>query len=191
MKLMLPIVAFLAVLASPAFAHIGHGSTSSFAAGLSHPFGGLDHLAVMIMVGLWAGLRGGRSLWAWPLAFVGVMMIGDAMGMTHVPLPFVELGIAASVIALGLLISLAVDVAVIGGVAMIAAFALFHGYAHGNEVTETTSGFEYMAGFALATAALHFVGIGFALTMVRFDLRPIIRIAGALCVPLGVGLLLL
>ena len=41
-------------------------------------------------------------------------------------------------------------------------FALFHGHAHGSEVAETLNGVEYMAGFALATAALHLAGIGFA-----------------------------
>src|SRR5262245_57761221 len=90
MRRVLTVVALLPILASPAFAHIGHGPTSSFAAGLAHPFGGLDHVAVMIMVGLWAGLKGGRAMWAWPLAFVGVMVIGGLMGIAHVALPFVE-----------------------------------------------------------------------------------------------------
>ena len=191
MRRVLTVVALLSILASPAFAHIGHGSTNSFVAGLVHPFGGLDHVVVMIMVGLWAGLKGGRAMWAWPLTFVGVMLIGGLMGMAHVSLPFVEPAIAASVIALGLFIASALDVSVAAGAAIIAACALFHGYAHGTEVTETTGGVEYLAGFALATAGLHLVGIAFSLTMARFNLRPAVRVAGVLCVPLGVGLLLL
>ena len=51
-------------------------------------------------------------------------------------------------------------------------FALLHGHAHGTEVAENVGGIEYMAGFALATATLHLVGIGFALTMQRAHLRP-------------------
>ncbi|HZL63154.1 MAG TPA: HupE/UreJ family protein [Pseudolabrys sp.] len=171
-----------------AFAHPGHGSTASFAAGLAHPLGGLDHIAVMIAVGLWAALKGGRALWVWPAAFVGVMLLGGALGMAHVPVPFVEPGILASVVALGLLVALAVDLPVAAGAAIVAVFALLHGHAHGGEVAETMSGAEYMAGFALATAALHLTGIGAALGLARAHLRGMVRAAGAVCVLIGVGL---
>ena len=90
-----------------------HGSTASFAAGVAHPLGGLDHIAVMVAVGLWAALKGGRALWVWPAAFVGVMLVGGALGMAHVPVPFVEPGILASVGARSAcLVALAVDLPV-------------------------------------------------------------------------------
>jgi urease accessory protein len=174
---------------SPALAHVGIGSTTSFAAGIAHPLSGLDHMTVMIAVGLWAALKGGRALWIWPAAFVGVMLVGSALGMAHVPVPFVEPGILASVVALGLLVALAVDWSVWLGAVIIGAFALLHGHAHGSEVSETMSGAEYMAGFALATVALHLIGIGFALTMQRAHWRPAIRVAGAGCALIGAGLL--
>jgi urease accessory protein len=173
---------------SVAFAHVGVGSTASFAAGVAHPLSGLDHMAVMIAVGLWAALKGGRALWVWPAAFVGVMLIGGALGMMYVPVPFVEPGILASVVALGLMVALAVDLPVWLGAVVIGVFALLHGHAHGSEVAETVSGAEYMAAFALATATLHLVGIGFALTMARASLRPVVRIAGVACMAIGVGL---
>ena len=171
-----------------AFAHPGHGSTASFAAGLAHPLGGLDHIAVMIAVGLWAALKGGRALWVWPAAFVGVMLLGGALGIAHVPVPFVEPGILASVVALGLLVALAVDLPVAAGAAIVAVFALLHGHAHGSEVAENLNGAEYMAGFALATAALQLIGIGIALGLARTQLRGVVRAAGAVCVLIGVGL---
>jgi urease accessory protein len=188
MKKMLSIVTLLMLAAGPALGHPGHGSTASFAAGIAHPFGGLDHIAVMVAVGLWAALKGGRALWLWPAAFVGVMLVGAAFGMAHVPVPLVEPGILASVVALGLLVALAVDLPVWTGAAIVAVFALLHGHAHGTEVVETVSGAEYMAGFALATATLHGVGIGFAQLMTRAHLRPLVRIAGAVCVMIGGGL---
>jgi urease accessory protein len=171
----------------PAYAHIGVGTTSSFAAGFSHPLSGLDHMTVMIAVGLWAALKGGKAIWAWPAAFVGVMLVGGALGMLHVSMPFVEPGILASVVALGLLVALAVDLPVSAGVAIIGLFALFHGHAHGTEVPENVGALDYMAGFAVATAALHAVGIaaGLALGM-RF--RGLARAAGAACAAVGVGL---
>ncbi len=185
MKRLLSAAALLALAVGPAFAHPGHVETSSFAAGIAHPLSGIDHIAVMIAVGLWAALKGGRALWVWPVAFVGLMLVGGALGMAHVPLPFVEPGILASVVALGLLVALAVDLPVITGAAIIGVFALFHGHAHGSEVAENISGIEYMAGFATATVTLHLVGIGFAQMMTRANLRPCIRAAGALCVVVG------
>jgi urease accessory protein len=152
-----------------------------------HPLSGLDHMTVMIAVGLWAALKGGRAIWAWPAAFVGVMLGGAALGMAHVPVPFVEPGILASVVALGLLVALAVDLPVSAGVAIIGLFALFHGHAHGTEVPENAGGLEYMAGFAVATVMLHAVGIAAGLSL-GLRLRGLARVAGAACAAIGVGL---
>ncbi|TSE04915.1 HupE/UreJ family protein [Mesorhizobium intechi] len=177
----------LMAAAMPAYAHVGIGTTSSFTAGFMHPLSGVDHMTVMIAVGLWAALKGGRAIWAWPAAFVGVMLAGAALGMAHVPVPFVEPGILASVVALGLLVALAVDLPVSAGVAIIGLFALFHGHAHGTEVPENADGLEYMAGFAVATALLHAVGIAAALGLgTRF--RGLARVAGAACAAIGIGL---
>jgi urease accessory protein len=171
----LAVILFLAA-AMPAYAHVGAGSTSSFAAGFAHPLSGLDHMAVMVAVGLWAALKGGKAIWAWPLAFVGVMLVGGTLGMVHVPLPFVEPGILGSVVALGLLVALAIDLPVSAGVAIIGLFALFHGHAHGT-----------VAGFAMATALLHGAGIAAGLGLgSRF--RGLARAAGAACAAVGVGL---
>ncbi|QKC93787.1 HupE/UreJ family protein [Mesorhizobium sp. NZP2298] len=185
-RLSLSAILFLAA-AMPAYAHVGVGTTSSFTAGFGHPLSGLDHMTVMIAVGLWAALKGGRAIWAWPAAFVGVMLSGAALGMAHVPMPFVEPGILASVVALGLLVALAVDLPVSAGVAIIGLFALFHGHAHGTEVPENAGGLEYMAGFAIATVMLHAVGIAAGLSLgLRF--RGLARVAGAACAAIGVGL---
>ncbi|MDX8442388.1 HupE/UreJ family protein [Mesorhizobium australafricanum] len=177
----------LLAAAMPAEAHVGIGTASSFAAGFTHPLSGLDHMTVMIAVGLWAALKGGKAIWAWPFAFLGVMLVGGALGMLHVPVPFVEPGILASVVALGLLVALAVDLPVSAGVAIIGVFALFHGHAHGTEVPENAGGLEYMAGFAAATALLHGLGIAAGLGLgLRF--RSMARAAGAACAAVGVGL---
>lgn len=171
----------------PAYAHVGIGAASSFAAGFAHPLSGLDHVTVMIAVGLWAALKGGKAIWTWPLVFVGVMLVGGALGMLHMPLPFVEPGVLASVVALGLLVALAVDLPVSAAVAIIGLFALFHGHAHGTEVPENAGGLDYMAGFAAATVLLHAIGIAAGLGLgMRF--RGLARAAGAACAAVGVGL---
>jgi urease accessory protein len=188
MKKIVPLATLLALAASPALAHVGVGSTASFAAGVAHPLMGIDHVTVMVAVGLWAALKGNRALWVWPASVVGVMLIGGALGMAHVPLPFVGPGILASVVALGLMVALAVDLPVAAGAAIIGLFALLHGHAHGTEVAENIGGIEYMAGFALATATLHGVGVAFAIALQRVALRPVVRVAGAACALVGVGL---
>ena len=184
----LALAAAFSLVAAPAFAHVGHGigTTSSFAAGVGHPLGGLDHITVMIAVGLWAALKGGRALWVWPAAFVGIMLVGGFIGMLQIPLPFVEPAILASVVALGLLVALAIDLPLSIGAAIIGAFAVFHGHAHGAEVPESEAGLLYMAGFAVSTAALHGVGIAAALALGRAGLRPLVRLAGAACVVAGI-----
>jgi urease accessory protein len=188
MKRIAPVTLLLLLAATPALAHVSVGETSGFAAGFEHPLSGLDHMTVMVAVGLWAALKGGRALWVWPATFVGIMLVGGALGMAHVPIPFVEPGILASVVALGLLVALAVDLPIWTGAAIIGLFALFHGHTHGTEVPETASGIEYMAGFALATALLHATGIAAAVLLgVRF--RGLVRIAGAACATIGVGLI--
>jgi urease accessory protein len=190
LKRITPAAAIVAIAATaPALAHTGVGATNSFSAGFMHPLLGLDHLTVMIAVGLWAAQKGGRALWAWPLAFVGVMLVGGILGMAHVAVPFVEPGILASVVALGLLVAAAADLPVGVGAAIIGMFALLHGHAHGSEIPETAGGVEYAAGLALATASLHLVGIGAGLTFgTRF--RTLVRAAGAAVALIGVGLAL-
>jgi urease accessory protein len=115
------------------------------------------------------------------------MLVGGILGMAHVAVPFVEPGILASVVALGLLVAAAADLPVGVGAAIIGVFALFHGHAHGTEIPETAGGVEYAAGFVLATAGLHLVGIGAGLTLgARF--RGLVRAAGAACALIGLGL---
>ncbi len=68
-------------------------------------------MLAMVAVGLWAGLNGGRALWAWPVAFVGVMVLGGALGISGFAVPMVEAGILASVVVLGLLVLAAAQIA--------------------------------------------------------------------------------
>jgi urease accessory protein len=149
-------VAFAPALAQ---AHPGHAPGASFTHGFVHPMMGLDHLLAMLAVGLWAAQLGGRAAWLIPTAFVSVMTAGAGLGMSGVHLPLVEQGIIASVVVLGLLIATAARLPLAASAGLVGVFALFHGIAHGTEMPASASGFAYAAGFALATATLHAIGL--------------------------------
>jgi len=177
----------LLLAVAPAEAHVGAGATASFPAGLAHPFSGLDHMLAMVTVGLWATLRGGRALWAWPAAFVGVMLAGTALASMQVAMPLVEPGILASVVALGLLVALAIDLPVWSGALVVGLFALFHGHAHGAGAPAGAGGLEYMAGLAVATALLHAAGVALGLGF-GARLGALVRAGGAACAVMGLAL---
>ncbi|WP_026155587.1 HupE/UreJ family protein [Paracoccus sp. N5] len=163
-------LAVLLPLALPgaALAHPGHADGTPFAAGLAHPWGGGDHLLAMVAIGLWAASLGGRAVWALPLAFVSAMVAGGALGAAHLALPLVEPVILASTILVGAAVALALRPPLHLALPVVAVFGLMHGYAHGAE--GPGHGFAaYVAGFALATGALHLAGIALGrLALVRW-----------------------
>ena len=155
------------VLPTAAFAHTGVGEASGLVHGFGHPASGLDHILAMVMVGLFAYQLGSRALWLVPATFVLVMAAGGVLGVTGINVPFVEMGIS------GL-------------------FATFHGYAHGAEMPENSGGLAYAAGFMIATALLHILGIGmgFVAGKIGDQYGPVaFRSAGGLAAVAGVGIL--
>ena len=176
-----------------AFAHVGVGDTHGFAHGFTHPIGGLDHVLAMVGVGLFAARLGGRALWLVPLAFVAMMGIGGAIGMAGIGLPHVEIGIAASVIVLGLAVALQLGMPLAAAMVMVGLFAVFHGYAHGAEMPADAAGLSYGAGFILAAALLHGTGLALGLTLSRLATTPVskiaLRLGGGAMALAGFGLL--
>jgi len=173
-----------------ALAHTGHGAPGSFASGLAHPLGGLDHVLAMVAVGLLAAHLGGRSVWALPLAFMGMMVAGGAVALFGLALPLVEFGILASVLVLGALIASGRSLPGALAAILCAAFAVFHGHAHGAEMPAAASAALYGAGFVLATGLLHALGIGLGWALGRFAPATAMRVAGAAIVLCGAGLVI-
>ncbi len=77
----------------------------------------------------------------------------------EVPLSGVEIGIALSGVALRLSVLLQWRALPWLAVALVAVFAIFHGYAHGAELPESSGPMSYAAGFVLSTGLLHLCGI--------------------------------
>lgn len=153
--------AALCLLPLFAFAHPGHGE-SGLLAGVGHPLGGMDHLLAMFAVGLWAAQQSGRACWLLPVIFVGGMLFGGLLGFDGVAIAYLETGIAASVLALGLLVAAAARPPVALALGITGLFGLAHGMAHGLELPEMSSPAAYAIGFVLATSTLHAAGYALA-----------------------------
>ncbi len=181
---------FTLSMSGAVMAHTGHLDVAGFAGGFTHPFTGLDHLAAMLAVGMWAGLTAGRRAWIPVAAFMGFMSLGAALGMTSIPLPGIEAGIATSLLAMGLLLVSLARLPIIASVVLVGAFAIFHGHAHGAEMPSATPPLLYGLGFILATGALHLAGIGLSRWVQHLKAEWLLRAVGVLTGGLGAWLLL-
>ena len=186
-----------AAVSASAWAHVGVHVDGAFGTGFVHPFLGLDHLLAMVAVGIWAVQIGGRCLLALPAAFVTFMAAGAALGAMGVPLPQVEGMVALSVLALGCAVGSAENMGSdsnfgparkqkwsLTPIILVATFALFHGHAHGTEMPDFSSPWQYFIGFAVATALLHGVGVAAG---VLLKSRPAIVRAGGAAIGLAGG----
>lgn len=194
MKKLLGLTLAIAALlvAGPAEAHLLGAHGAGLAAGFAHPLIGLDHLIAMFAVGLWAAQQGARAQWAVPAGFVVAMTVGGALGIMGIggsELPYIETGIAASVLLLGALVATRTILPVAAGMAVVAVFALMHGHAHGTEVPGAASPFGYAAGFVLATTAIHIAGVLTGRAIRGYGKGALLRAAGGAVAASGVLLL--
>ncbi|TAL55607.1 MAG: HupE/UreJ family protein [Methylovulum sp.] len=177
----------LALTATTSSAHTGAHDIDGFISGLSHPFLGLDHLLVMLGVGLWASrltrLNAGLTI----AAFLSFMASGAGLALSGLTIQGVETGVLASVLIVGLLLSVSLRLPSLLVIGLLAGFAVLHGFAHGLEMPLAAAPVDYALGFLLATAVLHGIGLGLGamLNKHRFGLR----ISGYITSGLGLYLL--
>ncbi|NOT11797.1 MAG: HupE/UreJ family protein [Methylococcaceae bacterium] len=127
--------------------------------GFSHPLQGWDHLLTMLAVGIWAAQMRGHAIWMLPLAFVSVMSLGGFAGAAGITIPSAEGIILLSGAVFGVLITRKIRFSTKINVLIVAFFAFFHGFAHGQEISTSASLISYTAGFMVATLLLHGAGI--------------------------------
>jgi urease accessory protein len=188
----LAVAALAALVPQAAYAHTGVGDASGFAHGFMHPIGGIDHVLAMVAVGLFAAHLGGRALWLVPASFVTMMAAGGALGFYGVNLPFIEVGIALSVIVLGAVVALQASLPLAAAMGLVGLFAVFHGHAHGAEMPMDVSAAGYGAGFLIATALLHAAGIGIGLSIGKLaqdSARRVSQFGGTAIAIVGLALL--
>jgi urease accessory protein len=193
MKLRVLTLAIVSTLLVPqlAFAHVGLGDAHDALHGFSHPLSGLDHMLAMVSVGLLAVNLGGRAVWAVPTSFVAMMIMGGVLGMAGLSLPLNEVGIGFSVLVLGSIIALSMRLPVSIAMALAATFALFHGFAHGAEMPENSSGLLFASGFVVSTLLLHGIGIALGMGIARLSQAAshmTLKIGGGTIALMGVAL---
>ena len=180
---------FLLLCSGLCHAHSGEGIVGGFLAGFMHPVSGVDHLLAMVAVGIWGATLGRPLLLTLPIVFPMLMVVGGVLGIANVPLPYVEPGIAMSVVILGLAIAAAWRAPVAVAVAIVAVFGIFHGFAHGKELPEAAAPAAYAAGFVICTGLLHLVGIALGAIKTLPRGTQLLRASGALIAAAGVWIL--
>jgi urease accessory protein len=164
MPCLLRLLSFVLLLsgATTALAHSeASGLAGGLLSGLGHPLQGADHVVAMVGVGLWGAFLGRPAIWVLPVVFPLVMAFGGLLGLASVSLPGVEIGIALSALVIGAMVSMQVRPPLALAALIVAAFAVFHGYAHGAELPAAASPLAYSLGFVVATGLLHLAGIAF------------------------------
>jgi urease accessory protein len=161
------------------FAHQRGGEAIGFASGFVHPISGLDHILAMVAVGMWGAQLGAPAIWVLPVVFPMVMALGGMMGLMGIKLPGIELCIALSALALGFAVLREARPKLWISAAIVGAFAIAHGHAHGTELPIGASGVLYSVGFVMATGLLHALGIGIGLVHRWTAGRIALRVAGA------------
>jgi len=154
----LGITMLAALFATPAMAHPGHGENLGFVGGLVHPLTGFDHLAVMLMVGVWAALLPMKARWHGPATFVAAMIIGFAVANGGLNFSS-EVVIFGSLLGLPTLILIARRAPLAPQFVTVALFGFAHGFAHAADVG--VSSIAFASGMVAATLTLHLAGLAF------------------------------
>ncbi len=153
---------------SPALAHHAMGGQmpstffQGFLSGLAHPVIGVDHLAFIVVVGLFAAVKP-QGIFI-PLSFVLSAMLGTGLHLLGVTLPVVELIVSASILLFGILLAIRNSPNLLVMIVLSGLAGLFHGYAYGEAIfgAQTTALVAYLIGFTtiqlVISSAAFFVG---------------------------------
>ncbi len=175
-----------ALAPTPVLAHVGTPPLVGIGAGLVHPFGGIDHLLVMMAVGLWAARESRPRQWVLPAVFLTAMVVGlqTPIGILA---PIAEPAVVASLLILGGFLALTSTTRLSHATALAATAALMQGYIHGAEASPGIIGGTFTFGLLAGTAAVLIIGSGAGL-MCQAQSRPwLTRVFGGLIASAGVA----
>ncbi len=138
------IAVMLLFTSSPLFAHTGGMFNETLWQSLIHPLTGIDHLLVLVSVGLLAAKRGSYAIVLYPLTFLVMMVLGAGLNFAGIQLPLLETMIALSVIFMGYSL-ITVDYLLSHIVfVVLSLFGVFHGYVHVSEIPDGINSLNYL-----------------------------------------------
>lgn len=183
-------VAALLISATSALAHhlppgyedVDEFDQAQMTSGFLHPFTGLDHLLLAFAVGCLAFAAGKKAGMALASSFVGSMTLGMIAGRLGTSLPMLEQGLALSVIGAGLLMVFAARHLRFSGVVFAVVAGLWHGNAHGAEMSSSASALAYGSALLLGTMTLSAAGVGLMALSSRRDAALGQWVGGALAI---------
>ncbi|GAM66559.1 nickel-binding accessory protein ureJ-hupE [Vibrio sp. JCM 19236] len=120
---------------------------------------GLEHLLAMVAVGILSSRFGGATTWQIPALFISALLIGLYLGESGSSLAYYQTGIALSLLLFGALLlrNSTPNLLLMGGTALI--FGLFHGYAHGIEISGLINPEGFRKGFFMGSVLIHVIGV--------------------------------
>ncbi|ELS32158.1 MULTISPECIES: HupE/UreJ family protein [Pseudanabaena] len=188
----------LLLFASPASAHHAMGGRmpsnffEGFMSGLAHPVIGVDHLAFIVAVGLFAAIKSQGILI--PVSFVLSAMLGTGIHLLGVNLPVVELIVSASILLFGILLARKHSPNILVMIALSAAAGLFHGYAYGEAIfgAQTTALVAYLCGFTVIQLVISGAAFWIGQKVLKGDFAqaaPNLRSAGLVICGIGAAFL--
>lgn len=184
--------------APPALAHHAIGGRlptnawEGFLAGLAHPIIGPDHFLFVLAIALLA-LRLGAGLWL-PVVFVLGGLAGSGFHLGSGDLPLLEVGIASSIVGVGLCLARVEPPKSVGMLILGAIAGLFHGYAFAEAIigAQMAPLGAYLLGLTviqLGVAATVYGGAKAAMAHFAQDPSTVLRYAGFAFMGAGVAFL--
>ena len=156
-------VAVLSILTSASFNAAAHGFTQipdgGVLAGFFHVLGGFDHILALIAVGVWSSQHDVKIERWMPIVFALVMILGAIMASAGNALPAVDIGTAASLAILGIMLAASLTLRLPSAFFLVSVFAMFHGFSHGTQLAEASNAFGVGVGLISATVLLQGTGI--------------------------------
>ena len=186
------------VAASPASAHHPMGGKipsnffEGFLSGLAHPVIGVDHLAFIVTIGLFAATKS-QGIFI-PLAFVLSAMLGAGIHLLGASLPVVELIVSTSILLFGILLAIKNSPNLLVMISLSSVAGLFHGYAYGEAIfgAQTTALVAYLAGFTAIQLVISSTAFFIGQKVLKGDfgqVSPNLRSAGLIICGIGAAFL--
>ena len=186
------------VAASPASAHHPMGGKipsnffEGFLSGLAHPVIGVDHLAFIVTIGLFAATKS-QGIFI-PLAFVLSAMLGAGIHLLGASIPVVELIVSTSILLFGILLTIKNSPNLLVMISLSSVAGLFHGYAYGEAIfgAQTTALVAYLAGFTAIQLVISSTAFFIGQKVLKGDfgqVSPNLRSAGLIICGIGAAFL--